>query len=195
MGRPRLNNNTEGFIGDDERLKRGVDDSRVDRESADHVRTAEDGTAFTADERRKFYRNEWKQEVLPNPPAIPGYHLCWLSSSSKMDPVQNRMRLGYVPVKANEINGFDKTSMSTMKGGEWDGFVSCNEMLLFKLPMDIYQEMMTEFHHNMPLEQEQNIRQQIEHDNSQRDSSGKNLGSIVGDGFNDMGRNRQPVFS
>lgn len=183
--------NSNGFLGSDERLKKTDDVARSDRGSADAARIQNDGTALTTAERIKMMRNEWKQEVLPNPPPIPGYHLCWLSSTSKGDPIHNRMRLGYEPVKATELFGFEKFSM---KGGEWDGFVSCNEMLLFKLPEEIYQAMMVEFHHNMPLEEEQGLRQRIDSENQQRDSNGRQLGSVEGDGFHDLGRARTPIF-
>jgi hypothetical protein len=189
-----MSRNPTGFIGGDDRLKKSDGaESRAGRESADISRTQSDGTAFSAEERRRMIRSEWKQEILPSPPAIPGYHLCWLSTNSKVDPIHNRIRLGYEPVKASEVYGMDKF---TMKDGEFAGFVSCNEMVLFKIPEDIYQMIMTEFHHNMPLEYEQGIRERIDEQNAQEDSNGRKLGQIEGDGFDELGRSRRaPVFS
>lgn len=177
-----------GFSGDD-RLKKSDEVARTERDSDDREQST--ASPFSREERRNFFRNEWKQEVLPTPPEIPGFHLCWLSTNSKGDPIHNRMRIGYTPVKASELRGFEKY---TMKGGDWDGMVSCNEMLLFKLPLEIYQEMMAEFHHHMPLEQEQSIKQRIESENNQRDSNGRKLGSTEGDGFDELGKNRVPIF-
>lgn len=180
-------NQNTGFSGDD-RLKKSDDVDRTER--ASDGQTGEAVSALSRDERRALYRNEWKQEVLPTPPEIPGYHLCWLSSNSKVDPIHNRLRVGYTPVKSSELRGFENHSM---KGGEWDGYVSCNEMLLFKLPNEIYQEMMEEFHHYQPLELEHGIRESID-SNKQVDSNGRQLSSIEGDGFNELGRNVAPAF-
>lgn len=183
-----MSNQTNGFIGGDERLSK-VDGRRKGRDSADVERTQQDGTAFTAAERRRNLRNEFSQEVLPTPAPIPGYHLCWLSTTSQGDAIHNRMRIGYQPVKASECPGFDKFSQ---KGGEWDGFVSCNEMILFKLPEEIYQDLMVLYHHEMPLEEEQGIRQKVE---SETDSNGKTIGQVIGNGFDEMSKPvRIPTF-
>ena len=72
----------------------------------------------------------------------------------------------------------------SLKSGEFAGFVACNEMLLYKIPMDIYQEIMAEFHHNMPLEEQEKIKLQVEQIQGARDSRGRPLGSIEGDGLN-----------
>lgn len=185
---------SKGFIGGDDRTKiTNRTDSRSDRESADQVRTQTDGTAFTLDQRRQMLRNEFKQEILPNPPLIPGFHLCWLSTTSRVDPIHNRMRIGYDPVKTSEVYGMDKFNM---KDGEYAGFVSCNEMVLFKIPEEVYQMMMTEYHHNIPMEYEKGVRESIEDHNSREDRDGKQIGSIEGDGFKELGAYRPaPVFN
>ena len=84
-----------------------------------------------------------------------GWHLCWLSTTNSYDSIDKRMRLGYVPVKADELPGYEDYRV---KSGEHVGFISCNEMLLFKLPMDIYQEVMTYHHHDKPREEAEKIR-------------------------------------
>lgn len=144
------------ILGGDDRLKR--DDTvggREQRSSADAERTDKDGTAFSAPERRFNFRDEWTQNALPNPPDIPGYHLCWLSTTNNYDPIHKRMRMGYEPVKADEVEGFD---VYKMKSGEFEGFVACNEMLLFKIRSEIYQEMMAYFHHEKPREEEEMLK-------------------------------------
>jgi len=188
------NTENQGFMGGDDRLRKSDGDNvRADRGSADLSRTQSDGTAFSLEERRKMIRNEWKQEVLPTPTPIPGFHLCWLSTNSKVDPIHNRMRLGYTPVKASEVYGMDKFSM---KDGEWSGFISCNEMVLFKIEEEMYQSIMAEFHHHMPMEYEVGMRERIEEQNEQEDSNGRKLGRIEGDGFEELGRaKRVPIFS
>lgn len=141
--------------GAEARLKRSADPGREPRSMADVPRTNEDGTASTVEERRRAIRNEWAQEALPTPPEIPGFHLCWLSTTNSYDPIHKRLRMGYTPVRAEEVLGFDTFRM---RGGEWDGFVGCNEMILFKIPAEIYQDIMTVFHHDMPIEEERAIR-------------------------------------
>jgi hypothetical protein len=139
-------------------------------------------------------RNEFLQEALPRVPEMPGWHLCWLSTTNSYDPIHKRMRLGYVPVKVEELTGFDSMRMTS---GEFAGCVSCNEMLLFKIPSETYQAIMAEFHHNMPLEEEDALRRQLDELEGSRDRTGKKLGQISedSDGFNDLGKKREGVFA
>jgi hypothetical protein len=58
-------------------------------------------------------------------------------------------------------------------------------MLLFKIPMEHYQEIMAHFHHDAPLEEANKIRVQAE-SLQQRDSSGKNLSRTEGDGIEQL---------
>jgi hypothetical protein len=169
----------------DERLKRNsAADIRGPRESADVDRVHNDGNSLNAEERRRLLRQEWVQEVLPTPPKIPGYHCCWLSTTNSTDPVYKRIQRGYVPVKATEVPGFG--SQFTATGGDFDGCVACNEMLLFKVPEQVYQDLMAIYHYDMPLEQEATIRENVER-KQEYDSSGRKLGSVEGD-FGNLGK-------
>jgi hypothetical protein len=98
-------------------------------------------------------------------------------------------------VKAEELSGFDSFRV---KSGEHAGFVSCNEMLLFKLPMDIYQAVMSKFHHSAPQEEAQKIEVQLENLQGQaRDSSNRRLLQIEGEGFGRYDKqqpNNAPIF-
>jgi hypothetical protein len=69
-------------------------------------------------------------------------------------------------------------------------------MLLFKLPMDVYQEYMVHMHHDQPREEEDKIRIQIESLQGQRDSNGKSLVSVEGEGVGkfDQQSAKVPVF-
>ena len=78
---------------------------------------------------------------------------------------------------------------------EHTGFVACNEMLLYKLPMDIYQELMYELHHRAPMEEQEKIKVQQEQLLGERDSNGKTLVSIEGSGLGfDAKVKPRPVF-
>jgi hypothetical protein len=149
--------------------------ARSDREhSADAQRESED--LLSEDEMREMIRSEFTQEQLPQlkPPA--GWHYCWLSTTSQNDPIHKRMRVGYRPVSFAELSEsgqageFSRLNTAT---GEFADCVSCNEMVLFKIVEERYQLIMREFHHHMPLGEEQSIRANATP--NERDSKGKKL--------------------
>lgn len=164
--------------------------SRGSRGQADQARTESDGTAFTMAERRAMIRSEFQQEALPRAPLIDGFHTCWLSTTNSYDPISKRMKLGYIPVKTSELpsmNSFDQ------KAGEWAGFISCNEMLLFKIDQDQYQAIMEEFHHFIPMEHEESLKDNLIRQEQDRD--GKSLTQIEDGAFQDIAVRRNPVFA
>ena len=63
-------------------------------------------------------------------------------------------------MKASELGaGFD--ALGKMTSGKFEGCVTCNEMVLFKLPEDVYQEVMRMLHLEDPLEHQRNITAQV----------------------------------
>lgn len=177
------------------RLKKSLNaGGRQDRSSEDASREAPEEKFLSSQERRKMWSEEWTQSALPKLPTMDGWHLCWLSTTNSYDSIDKRIRLGYVPVKADELPGYDNYRV---KSGEHAGFISCNEMLLFKLPMDIYQDVMAQLHHEQPREEADKIRVQVENIQGNRDSQGKRLLQVEGEGIGDLDRhpNRSPVFS
>lgn len=177
----------------DSRLKKTLNaGGRESRSSQDLSRAAPEEAFISKQERRKMWSDEWTQSALPKVPEISGWHLCWLSTTNGYDSIDKRMRLGYVPVKADELPGFDNYRV---KAGEDVGFIACNEMRLYKLPMEVYQEVMTQMHHDAPNEESDKVQVQIEQLQGNRDSSGRSLGSVEGEGFGNLNRNVQtPVF-
>ncbi len=172
------------IFGGDERLKKSAGEAvRGDRDGADDLRSNRDGTALSVQERRRALRQDWVQEILPTPPKIPGFHFCWLSTTNSVDPVHKRLQKGYELVKISEVPGFDQYKV---EGGQFDGCVACNEMVLSKIPDEIYQDIMAIYHDDMPLEQEQSIRERLSAGNA-RDSNGRALVESEGD-FNQLGR-------
>lgn len=181
------------LLGNDERLKK-VDGrtTRGIRENADSERLEKDGSALSAAERRAMLRRDWVQEVLPTPPEIQGFHTCWLSTTASTDSIYKRMQIGYTPVTMKDVPGFNP-SLATGEG-EFEGCVACNEMLLFKIPMQTYQDMMAIYHHDMPQEQEGAIYERATQ-GFEEDRNGKSLGIIEGD-FNKFGRTTaSPTFA
>ena len=140
----------------------------------------------------QMWSDEWTQSALPKVPLISGWHLCWLSTTNTYDTIDKRIRLGYVPVLADELPGFENYRV---KSGEHVGHISCNVMLLFKLPMDVYQKVMTRLHWTKPREEAEKIKVQVDNLHA-RDSSGKTLLSPEGQGIDNLDRqfNQAPVF-
>lgn len=164
----------------DDRLKKNTKAGRESRAVGDLQRRAPEEQFDGAEERRRMFRSEWLQEALPTPPEIPGFHLCWLSTTNQYDPIHKRIRMGYTPVKAEELPGFEHLKV---KSGEHEGFVAVNEMLLYKLPSDLYQEIMQDIHHYAPLQEQDKIKVQQEQLLNAKDSNGRRLGAIEGEGM------------
>jgi len=176
----------------DERLKKNLNGGgRESRAMQDAERKSE--LLASQRERRRMFRDEWIQEALPNPPEIPGFHACWLSTTNTYDPIHKRVRLGYTPVTHDELQGFEHFKV---KAGEHAGFVSCNEMVLYKIPEEVYQDYMAEVHHYAPQDEADKIRVQLENIQGARDSNGRRLGQVEGDGLNLMDEVKPvPVFT
>jgi hypothetical protein len=159
------------------------------RSNADDARVGLDGTGTSAEQRKRLLRDEFQQEALPRVPEIPGFHCCWLSATSNYDPIAKRVRMGYTPVMAADMPGMEKLRMTS---GDYEGIVSCNEMLLFKIPDELYQEIMTEFHHDGPMREEESLKAQLLR--NEQDSTGKDLESV--EGFEDLAVHRRtPRFN
>lgn len=130
--------------------------------------------SLTDEERATLLRDEAMNNALPNPPKIPGWHVVWLSSTNQYTPIQWYMRLGYVPVTREEM-----PEMSYLKAhsAEFSGFVAVNEMVLFKIPEDAYQQIMREFHHDRPAQEEARLRSNIQKIKEEvgQDSDGRGL--------------------
>jgi len=176
------------------RLKKSLNaGGRNDRSSEDATRASPEDKFPSKNERRRMWNEEWTQSALPKLPNIDGWHLCWLSTTNSYDSIDKRIRLGYVPVKSDELPGYEDYRV---KSGEHVGYISCNEMLLFKLPMDVYQDYMTHMHHDMPNEEAEKVRVQLESLQGARDSNGKSLVSIEGEGMGtfDQQPMKTPVF-
>ena len=158
------------------RIKRDLDDRLADRAQEVMERAV---TAAPDDiarrERLDAFRDKWANSALPelSPGIIPGMHLCWLSTTNTYDSIDKRMALGYEPVKASELGiGFE--GLGKMSSGKFEGCVSCNEMVLFKLPEEIYQEVMHMLHLEDPLEHQRNITSQVR-DTAQGNKGGRSV--------------------
>lgn len=132
--------------------------SRDSREAEDRPQT-EDRVA-TDEERLEQYRLSVYSNALPVLPELPGYHVCYLTTTNPRDTIEGRMALGYQPIKPSDYPA--GTFVTPIKGGVWDGFVGYHEMIAAKIPMKLYQMYMKESHFDAPNREEQKLVAQAE---------------------------------
>jgi len=176
----------------DDRLKKSTIRGRESRATDDLSREAPEKNFALSQEKRRMFRDEFLQQSLPTAPEIPGYHSCWLSTTNQYDPIHRRLQIGYVPVKAEEVPGFEHYKV---KSGEMEGFISVNEMVLYKIPEDIYQAYMAEVHHYAPMDEQEKIKVQQDQLLNARDSNGRALGQVEGDGMKFDLTREAPIFN
>jgi hypothetical protein len=107
------------------------------------------------DVRLTEFRKQFYQSVLPDLPKIPGYHVCWLSTTHPSDTIQHRTMIGYTPVKASDIPGW---KYATLKTGDYAGCIGVKEMVAFKIPIELFETFMYESHHTQPQQEEEKLR-------------------------------------
>jgi hypothetical protein len=163
----------------DERLKKELGVGRQSREMED--RQVIENREVTDDDRLEMFRAQLFNDALPDLPNIPGYHMCWLTTTNPRDPIHRRIQLGYEPIKASEVPGMEFASIKT---GEWSGMIGVNEMIAFKLPEALYQRFMQEAHHDAPLREENKLAETAEIMRQQAEGSGSTL--FEGDGLMEM---------
>lgn len=164
------------------------------REATRHAqdRQVTESRELNEDDRLEMFRNQLFNDALPDLPEIPGYHMCWLTTTNPRDPIYRRMQLGYEPVKAEEVPGMAHASIKT---GEYAGMLGVNEMIAFKLPMSLYQKFMQEAHHDAPLREEDKLAEVAEMMREQAERAGSVL--FEGDGMSEMREHtpRRGMFS
>lgn len=170
----------------DERLKKSAE-NREPRAMQDRAVT--ESRELTEDDRVEMFRQNFFQSALPDLPKLPGWHTCWLTTTNPRDSIQVRLRLGYEPIKPEEVPGWE---YATVKTGEWSGFVGVNEMLAFKLPMSLYEKFMKEAHHDAPLREEEKLSDTAEFMEQQARASKSRID--MGDGMSGLAENRQARF-
>ena len=133
----------------DEQLKKDSGSNRSSKAMED--RDITENRAFSDDDRLSMFRQQFFQSALPDLPEIPGYHVCWLTTTNPRDSIHSRRSLGYTPVAPDEVPGWEHASV---KMGEYAGCIGVNEMVAFKLPMKLYEVYMHEAHYERPRAEE-----------------------------------------
>jgi hypothetical protein len=171
----------------DERLIKSAGEDRESRAMKDRAVTQD--RKLTEQERVDMFRETFYQSSLPDLPPIPGWHVCWLTTTNPRDSIHMRIRLGYEPVKPEDVPGWE---YATLKTGDWVGLIGINEMLAFKLPMNLYERYMREAHHDAPNREAEKLTDTAEFLEQQARSSKSRLD--VGDGNREIGQNREAIF-
>jgi hypothetical protein len=170
----------------DERLKKELGVGRQSREMED--RKVVENREVTDDDRLEMFRAQLFNDALPDLPHMPGYHMCWLTTTNPRDPIHRRIQLGYEPIKASDVPGMEFASVKT---GEWAGLIGVNEMIAFRLPETLYQRFMQEAHHDAPLREENKLAETAEIMRQQAEGSGSTL--FEGDGLMEMRDNNSRI--
>lgn len=136
---------------------RGASEQRADRESRDRA-ISEDRQVMDSGRLEEF-RRSFAAEKLPRLPDIPGYHCCWLTTTNNADPLYRRLKWGYELLVAADHPGWESTALKT---GEYAGCIGEGEMLAAKIPLELYEMMMTEWHYTKPLEEEGKLRSTLD---------------------------------
>jgi hypothetical protein len=165
----------------DSRLKRSTGETRAERAMRDrHVTQDRELTEAT---RLEAFRKSLFQSALPDLPTQPGWHYCWLTTTNPRDPIHRRLTWGYELLKAAEVPGFESLAM---KGGEFAGCVSVNEMIAAKIPDELYQQLMLEVHHYQPLQEEERLKANAELLQQQARDKGADI--LIEEGTAELGR-------
>lgn len=143
----------------EDRIRRTGSDEREDRAMKDRAITED--RVLSDEERIEIFRKQHFQNVLPDLPKIPGYHVCWLSTTNQFDTIAHRIRLGYEPIKREDVPGWNYDQVS-LKTGEYAGLIGINEMVAFKITDRLYQEYMRFAHHDAPNQQSEKLVSDVE---------------------------------
>jgi hypothetical protein len=133
----------------DDRLKKAQGEDKASR--AMHDRAVTENRQLTEDDRVDEFLGSVHQTHLPNLPKIPGWHVCWLTTTNNRDTVEMRRRAGYELVTPEDVPGW---SFATLKSGEYAGYIGVNEMVAAKIPFRLYERIMKRWHHEDPMSEE-----------------------------------------
>lgn len=153
-------------MGEDDRLK--TDPAVADRAAREALdRTVSENRTLTEDDRLEMFRQSLFNDALPDLPKLPGYHVCWLTTTNHQDPIHRRLRLGYELITKEMVPGFEYASLKT---GEYAGIIGVNEMVAARLPMSLYEKFMQEVHHNAPNREDEKLTATVDalHEQAER---------------------------
>lgn len=182
----------------DERIAKRADNglARADRTSQDRSITENRELSDSARRAERYAMLRATDTLLPTPPHMPGYHLCWLTTNNGRDTLEQRYRRGYELVKRSELPDF---CLNSQKDGDLtDDRITVNEMVLAKINMDQWKDDMIYLHHQLPTEWTNNLKDSVR---IGQDGKGRNVAytggefnSGVADGYNSLGKVKAPTL-
>lgn len=162
----------------------------ADQDTDRDERVETNADEITDDEYLEAFKDSLDQSVLPNLPPMPGFHVCWLTTSNPRDTVANRLRMGYELITDRMVPGFEGASP---KSAQFPGVLTVNEMLAARIPNRLYNRMMRYVHHDMPLSEEEKLRAAVDGMKEDAERQGGKL--LEGDGMAEIvQRAKSPVF-
>lgn len=162
-------------------------DDRLGEDRAMQDRSITDNRDLTDMRRLEAFRQQFFQSALPDLQKIPGYHVCWLTTTDSRDPVHGRIRIGYELIKASDMPGWEHSSL---KSGDYAGCIGVNEMLAAKIRLELYELYMRENHHNAPLGEEEKLQATSRAKAEELAKQGAQL--IIEEGQSSLGRQLSP---
>lgn len=162
-------------------------DGKLGQDRAMDDRSVTDDRGLNDSRRLEEFRQQFFQSALPDLPKIPGYHVCWLTTTDSRDPVHGRLRIGYELLKSSDIPGWEHSSL---KNGDYAGCIGVNEMLGAKIRTELYEMYMAENHHKRPLSEEEKLKVATRVANEQLQQKGARL--ITEEGQATLGQDLTP---
>ena len=132
---------------------------------------------LSEDERFEMYAASHYQSILPDLPIIPGFHTFWATTTNGRDSVHQRLRMGYSVLRVEECPGWEGIGV---QAANFTDVVGVNEMIAMKIPLSLYRRFMRHSHHDLPLQEEEKLRHQVEELKEQL--SARNSKVFEGDG-------------
>ena len=149
-------------------------DAHEDDRTQDERDGNEDFEQLSDDERFDLFADSLDtSSVLPDLPPMPGFHVCWLTTTHQSDTVAKRLRLGYQLIHADDLG--PNWSSTSLKTGEYAGCVAINEMIAAKIPIRLWNRYMQRVHHELPLSEEEKLRSSIDQMKDDADMRGARL--------------------
>lgn len=155
-------------------------EQRAGRDTEERTVT-QDRQVMDAD-RLEAFRQNFAAELLPRIPDIEGYHVCWLATSNRADPVYRRLSLGYTLIKQSEVPGFPPEMIE----GTYKDCIVVGDLVAAKIPLELYKVYMTEVHHTQPLAEEGKLRSVLE--TIEQEARAKKANLEIEEGSRELGR-------
>jgi hypothetical protein len=156
--------------------KKSTDSARASRAA---IAASRLNRPLSDEERQLMYRQAMYQSALPDLPPIPGFHVCWLTTTNSRDPLAARFRMGYELCKPEDFG--QQFEFETLKTGEYAGCLGVNEMVAAKIKLETYQGYMLASHHEMPAHEESKLADTARQLKRQAEQMGANV--QMGDGL------------